>query len=61
MAELYKTERGNKHTKWQIDHDKPPKQWLHPADRTITIDTDNTQVDPTPINITQTEASGNRV
>ena len=35
----------------QIDHNKPPKQWLHPADRTIITDTDNTQGDPTPINI----------
>jgi hypothetical protein len=51
MAELYKIERGNKHTKLQIDHDKPPKQWLHPADRTITTDTGNTQGDPTPTNI----------
>jgi len=24
MAELYKIERGNKHTKLKIDHDKPP-------------------------------------
>ena len=51
MAELYKIERGNKHTKLQIDHNKPPKQWLHPADRTITTDTDITQGDPTRINI----------
>jgi len=35
----------------QIDHDKLPKQWLHPADRAITIDQDNTQEDPTHINI----------
>jgi ribonuclease HI len=28
-----------------------PKQWLHPADRTITTDTDNTQEDSTPQNI----------
>ena len=60
MAELYKIERGNKHTKLQIDHNKPPKQWLHPADRTITTDTDNTQGDPTPINIYTTVASRNR-
>jgi len=35
----------------QIDHNKLPKQWLHPADRAITIDEDNTQEDPTHINI----------
>jgi ribonuclease HI len=33
------------------DHDKPPKQCLHPADRKIAIDTDNTQEDPTHINV----------
>ena len=35
----------------KIDHDKLPKQRLHPADRAITIDEDNTQEDPTHINI----------
>ena len=35
----------------QIDHGKLLKQWLHPADRAITIDEDNTQEDPTHINI----------
>jgi len=35
----------------QFDHDKLPKQWLHPADRAITNDEDNTQEDPTHINI----------
>jgi len=35
----------------QFDHDKLPKQWLHPADRAITIDEDNTQEDTTHINI----------
>jgi hypothetical protein len=50
-TELYKIERGNKYRNLQIDHDKPPKQWLHPADRTITTDTDITQEDLTPINI----------
>jgi len=34
-----------------IDHDKLSKQWLHPADRAINIDEDNTQEDPTHINI----------
>jgi len=34
-----------------IDHDQFPKQRLHPADRAITIDQDNTQEDPTHINI----------
>jgi hypothetical protein len=50
-AELYKIERGNKHTNLQIDHDKPPEKWFHPADRIIITDTDNTQEDSTPINI----------
>jgi len=35
----------------QIDHDKLPKQWLHLAHGAITIDQDNTQEDPTHINI----------
>jgi len=48
-AELY-IGRGNSYKKLQIDHDEPPKQWLRPADRTIAIDTDNTQEDPTYIN-----------
>ena len=42
-AELHKIVRGNRHKNLQIDHDKLPKQWLHPADRTIATDTDNTQ------------------
>jgi len=47
-AEVYKIVRGNRHKNLQIDHDKLPKQWLHPAARIIaTDDTD----DPTPINI----------
>jgi len=50
-GELYNIGRGNSHKKLQIDHDKPPKQWLHPVDRTIAIDTDNTQEDPTHINV----------
>ena len=40
-VEIYNFGRGNSYKKLQIDHDKPPKQWLHPADRTIAIDTDN--------------------
>ena len=51
MAELYKIVRGNRHKNLQTDHDKLPKQWLHPADRTIATDTDNTQEVSTPINI----------
>jgi hypothetical protein len=50
-AELYKIVRGNRYKNLQIAHDKLPKQWLHPADRTIATDTDNTQEDSTPINI----------
>jgi hypothetical protein len=46
--ELYKIVRGNRHKNLQIDHDKLPKQWLHPADRAIATDTDNTRDDPTP-------------
>jgi len=42
-AELYKIVKGNNYMNLQIDHDKLPKQWLHPADRAITIDEDNTQ------------------
>jgi hypothetical protein len=48
-AELYKIIRGNRHKNLPIDHDKLPKQWLHPAARIIT--TDNKRDDPTPINI----------
>jgi len=40
--ELYKIVKGNSYMNLKIDHDKPPKQWLHPADRVITIDPDNT-------------------
>jgi len=40
-AELYNIGRGNSYKKLQIDHDKHHKQWLHPADRTIAIVTDN--------------------
>jgi len=43
IVELYKIGKGNSYKKLQIDHDKPPKQWLHPADRAIAFDTDNTQ------------------
>jgi len=50
-AELYKIVKGNNYMNLQIDHYKLPKQWLHPADRAITIDEDNTQEDPTHINI----------
>jgi hypothetical protein len=49
-AELY-IGGGNSYKKLQIDHDKPPKQWLHPVDRTTVIDTDNTQEHPTHINV----------
>jgi hypothetical protein len=48
-AELYKIVRGNRHKNLPIDHDKLPKQWLHPPARIIT--TDNETDDPTPINI----------
>ena len=48
-AELYKIVRGNRHKNSLIDHDKPPKQWLHPAARFIA--TDNTKEYSTPINI----------
>jgi len=51
MAEHYKIVRENRHNNLQIDHDKPPKQWLHPADRIIATDADNTREDVTPINI----------
>jgi len=50
-AELYNVLRGNRHKNFQIDHDKPPRQWLHPTDRITPTDTDNTQEDETPINI----------
>jgi len=43
-AELYKIVRGKRHKNLQIDHDKLPKQWLHPADRSIATDSDNIQV-----------------
>ena len=48
-AKLYKIVRGNRHKNSLIDHDKPPKQWLHPAARIIA--TDNKKEDSTPINI----------
>jgi hypothetical protein len=47
--ELYKIVRGNRHKNSPIDHDKLPKQWLHPVARIIA--TDNKTDDPTPINI----------
>jgi len=47
-AELYKIIRGNRHKNLLIDHDKLPKQWLHPAARIRA--TDDTE-DQTPINI----------
>ena len=50
-TELYKIVKRNGYKNLKIDHDKLPKQWLHPADRAITIDADNTQEDPTHINI----------
>jgi len=40
--------RGNRHKNLLIDHDKLPKQWLHPAARIIATDDTN---DQTPINI----------
>jgi len=50
-AEHYKIVKGNRHNNLQTDHDKPPKQWLHPADRTVATASDNTQEEVTPINI----------
>ena len=50
-AELYKIVKGNNFMHFKIDHDKLPKPWLHPTDRAITIDQDNTQEDPNHINI----------
>jgi hypothetical protein len=47
-VELYKIVRGNRYKNLPIDHDKLPRQWLHPAARIIaTGDTD----DQSPINI----------
>ena len=48
-AELYKIVRGNRHKNLLIDHDKPPKKWLHPAARII--DTDKDTDDKTKINV----------
>jgi hypothetical protein len=48
-AELYKIIRGNRHKNSVIDHDKLPKQWLHPAARIIA--TDNRKEESTPIYI----------
>jgi ribonuclease HI len=50
-AEIYKIVRGNIYKDSQIDQDKPPKQWLHPAETAVTIDTDDPQQYSTPINI----------
>jgi len=50
-AEHKKYVRGNRLNNLQIDHDKPPKQCLDPAARTIAIGLDNTQEVVTPINI----------
>jgi len=49
-AEHYKIVRWNRHNNLQIDHDKPPKQWLHPADWIIATDSNNTQEEVTLIN-----------
>jgi hypothetical protein len=47
-VELYKIVRGNRYKNLPIEHDKPPRQWLHPVARIIaTGDTD----DQIPINI----------
>jgi hypothetical protein len=46
-----RTIQKRKRKRTQIDHDKPPQKWLHPADRIIITDTDNTQEDSTPTNI----------
>jgi hypothetical protein len=47
-VELYKIVRGNRYKNLPIDHDKLPRQWLHPAASIIaTGDTD----DQIPINI----------
>ena len=48
-AQLYEIVRGNRHKNLQIDHDKPPRQWLHPAARIIATDKDTD--DQTQINI----------
>ena len=50
-AELYNILRGNRYKNFQIDHDEPPRQCLHPTDRITATDTDNTQENETPINI----------
>jgi hypothetical protein len=44
-VELYKIIRENRYKNLPINHDKPPRQWLHPAARIIATD------DQTPINI----------
>ena len=50
-AGLYKIVRRYRHNNLKIDHDKLPKEWLHPADGTIATKTDNTQEVSTPIDI----------
>ena len=50
-TELYNIGRGNSYNKLQIDHDKHPKQWFHPADSIIAIDTGHTQEHPTHIHV----------
>jgi hypothetical protein len=47
-AELYKIVRGNRHKNSPTNHDKLPKQWLHPAARIIATDNEE---GATPINI----------
>ena len=42
-AELYKILRRNRQKNLLIDHDKLPKQWLHPAVRIISTDDTNDQ------------------
>jgi ribonuclease HI len=48
-SELYEIVRVNRNKNLPINQDKLPKQWVHPAARIITTDSETD--DPTPINI----------
>ena len=43
--------RGTDTITYKLTTTNPPKQWLHPADRTVATDSDNTQEEVNPINI----------
>jgi len=51
MQNTIKSLEGTDIITYKLTTTTPPKQWLHPAYRTIATDSDNTQEEVTPINI----------